>query len=90
MGSEKGNSVLARVGGRGTMCPLGFWSTKKPGSDRFPDVVWGPVVQSLVQRFRSERLRVQSRQSATFTPSAHVRTKKKAVFAHACLATDVN
>ena len=33
----------------------------------------GPVVQWLVQRFRSERLHVRSRRSATFTPSAHVR-----------------
>ena len=51
---------------------------------------WGPVVQWLVQRFRSERLRVRSWRSATFTPSAHVRRHgpcKKAVFA--CLATDV-
>ena len=31
------------------------------------------MVQWLVQRFRSERLRVRSRRSATFTPSAHVR-----------------
>ena len=38
-----------------------------------------------VQRFWSERLRVRSRRSATFTPSAHV--KKPAVFA--CLAIDV-
>ena len=30
-------------------------------------------MQWLVQRFRSERLRVRSRRSATFTPSAHVR-----------------
>ena len=30
-------------------------------------------MQWLVQRFRSERLRLRSRRSATFTPSAHVR-----------------
>ena len=35
--------------------------------------MWCPVVQWFVQRFRSERLRVRSRRSATFTPSAHVR-----------------
>ena len=29
--------------------------------------VWGPVVQWLLQRFRSERLRVRSRRSATFS-----------------------
>ena len=33
----------------------------------------GSVVQSLVQRFRSESLQVRSRRPATFTPSAHVR-----------------
>ena len=32
--------------------------------------MWGLVVQWLVQRFRSERLRIRSRRSATFTPSA--------------------
>ena len=31
MDSEKGNGVVAR----GTMCPLGFWSPKKPGWIRF-------------------------------------------------------
>ena len=36
-------------------------------------LMWGPVVQWLVQRFQSERLRVRSRRSATFTPSALVR-----------------
>ena len=45
-------------------------------------LVWGPVVQWLVQRFRSERLRVRSRRSATFRT---VGPCKKAVFA--CLAT---
>ena len=42
--------------------------------------VWGPVVQWLVQRFRSERLRVRSRRSATFTPSAHVRRQSLPVW----------
>ena len=41
---------------------------------------WGPVVQWLVQRFRSERLRVRSRRSATFTPSAHVRRQSLPVW----------
>ena len=41
-------------------------------------------MQWLVQRFRSEKLRVRSQRSATYTPSALAR---KAVFA--CLATDV-
>ena len=57
----------------------------------------GPVVQWLVQRFRSERLRVRSRRSATFTPSAHVRRQYLPVWPSyrqegslcACLATDV-
>ena len=40
----------------------------------------GPVVQWLVQRFRSERLRVRSRRSATFTPSAHVRRQSLPVW----------
>ena len=44
------------------------------------DQVWGPVVQWLVQRFRSERLRVRSRWSATFTPSAHVRRQSLPVW----------
>ena len=39
-----------------------------------------PVVQWLVQRFRSERLRVRSRRSATFTPSAHVRRQSLPVW----------
>ena len=43
-------------------------------------LVWGPVVQWLVQRFRSERLRVRSRRSATFTPSAHVRRQSLPVW----------
>ena len=38
------------------------------------------VVQWLVQRFRSERLRVRSRRSATFTPSAHVRRQSLPVW----------
>ena len=42
--------------------------------------MWGPVVQWLVQRFRSERLRVRSRRSATFTPSAHVRRQSLPVW----------
>ena len=42
--------------------------------------VWGPVVQWLVQRFRSERLRVRSRRSATFTPSALVRRQSLPVW----------
>ena len=42
--------------------------------------LWGPVVQWLVQRFRSERLRVRSRRSATFTPSAHVRRQSLPVW----------
>ena len=41
---------------------------------------WGPVVQWLVQRFRSERLRVRSRRSATFTPSVHVRRQSLPVW----------
>ena len=45
-----------------------------------PCGVWGPVVQWLVQRFRSERLRVRSRRSATFTPSAHVRRQSLPVW----------
>ena len=40
----------------------------------------GPVVQWLVQRFRSERLRVRSRRSVTFTPSAHVRRQSLPVW----------
>ena len=44
-------------------------------SDQTPD-----VVQWLVQRFRSERLRVRSRRSATFTPSAHVRRQSSPVW----------
>ena len=40
----------------------------------------GPVVQRLAQRFRSERLRVRSRRSATFTPSAHVRRQSLPVW----------
>ena len=52
------------------------------GSGRHIRVPWW---KWLVRRFRSERLRVRSRRSATFTPSAHA--CKKAVFA--CLATDV-
>ena len=39
-----------------------------------------PVVQWLVQRFRSERLRVRSRRSATFTPSAHARKQSLPVW----------
>ena len=39
-----------------------------------------PVVQWSVQRFRSERLRVRSRRSATFTPSAHVRRQSLPVW----------
>ena len=46
----------------------------------FSGFVWGPVVQWLVQRFRSERLRVRSRRSATFTPSAHVRRQSLPVW----------
>ena len=42
--------------------------------------MWGPVVQWLVRRFRSERLRVRSRRSATFTPSAHVRRQSLPVW----------
>ena len=42
--------------------------------------VRGPVVQWLVQRFRSERLRLRSRRSATFTPSAHVRRQSLPVW----------
>ena len=38
------------------------------------------MVQWLVQRFRSERLRVRSRRSATFTPSAHVRRQSLPVW----------
>ena len=45
--------------------------------------MWGPVVQWLVQRFRTERLRVRSRRSVTFTPSA----RPCKVFT--CLATGV-
>ena len=45
----------------------------------FPETL-GPVVQWLVQRFRSERLRVWSRRSATFTPSAHVRRQSLPVW----------
>ena len=41
---------------------------------------WGPVVQWLVQRFWSERLRVRSRRSATFTPSTHVRRQSLPVW----------
>ena len=37
-------------------------------------------MQWLVQRFRSERLRVRSRRSATFTPSAHVRRQSLPVW----------
>ena len=48
--------------------------------DNFLLFVWGPVVQWLVQRFRSERLRVRSRRSATFTPSAHVRRQSLPVW----------
>ena len=40
----------------------------------------GPVVQWLVQRFWSERFRVRSRRSATFTPSAHVRRQSLPVW----------
>ena len=47
---------------------------------RLIKTVWGPVVQWLVQRFRSERLRVRSRRSATFTPSAHVRRQSLPVW----------
>ena len=36
-------------------------------------IVRDPLVQWLVQRFRSERLRIRSWRSATFTPSTHVR-----------------
>ena len=43
-------------------------------------VGWGPVVQWSVQRFQSERLRVRSRRSATFTPSAHVRRQSLPVW----------
>ena len=43
-------------------------------------LVRGPVVQWLVQRFRSERLWVRSRRSATFTPSAHVRRQSLPVW----------
>ena len=39
-----------------------------------------PVVQWLVQRFWSERLRVRSRRFATFTPSAHVRRQSLPVW----------
>ena len=42
--------------------------------------MWGPVVQWFVQRIRSERLRVRSRRSATFTPSAHVRRQSLPVW----------
>ena len=45
-----------------------------------PRLMWGPVVQWLVQPFRSERLRVRSRWSATFTPSAHVRRQSLSVW----------
>ena len=40
----------------------------------------GPVVHWLVQRFRSERLRVRSQRSATFTPSALVRRQSLPVW----------
>ena len=40
----------------------------------------GPVVEWLVQRFQSKRLRVRSRRSATFTPSAHVRRQSLPVW----------
>ena len=48
--------------------------------ERCSIIVWGPVVQWLVRRFRSERLRVRSRRSATFTPSAHVRRQSLPVW----------
>ena len=49
-------------------------------TERFALTVWGPVVQSLVQRFQSERLRVRFWRSATFTPSAHVRRQSLPVW----------
>ena len=61
-------------------CLFSFLSFYCTQSNISAMLVWGPVVQWLVQRFRSERLRVRSRRSATFTPSAHVRRQSLPVW----------